>query len=223
MARKWRDSYDKLIRCCVMPKKITPGLSLYVAHGMVGSYGKNGPIVTIEETGEEINPYLIKSKIRIYERQVEGWFLSPARKLLEEMPEQAGFAVLGICFAYLEGVQQYREGRSSISAESKIFFRDSFSRVFGSCGLPDSVIDMVYKDGRNGLFHDGMTRSRVIYDLKQKQPFSVVNNKSQDLVFFHPSLVVKGIEEDFKKYIGKLKTEDNATERINFDAMFSVV
>jgi len=189
---------------------------------MLGRYDENGPIVIIEETGEEIVPYCIESRIRIYQRQVEGWFLCPARKLLEEMQDQASFAVLGICFAYLEGVQQYREGRPSERGESKEFFSRSFARVFDSCQLSSRHIDTLYSDGRCGLFHDGMTRSQVIYDLEQRQPFATRENGLQDLVIFHPGLLLKGVEDDFLRYIQQLKTVPTSTERDNFDTMFTV-
>lgn len=203
-----------------MPKKIAPRFSLYVAHQMLGIYDGH-PFVIDQSTNARMDPCCIEDKITIYQRQVAGWFLDPADRILAELKEQASFVVLGICLSYLEGVQQYREGTSS-QRKSKEFFRNSFRRVFDCCGLSVSQVEIIYDDMRCGLFHDGMTRSRVIYDMGQERAFAVRNNGSQELIGFHPEHVLDGIKGDFEQYIEELKASDNEEARKRFNDMFII-
>ena len=68
-------------------------------------------LVIDRETGDSLNPSDPFDKIKIYERQVKGWFLNRATELVEG--ENNGFIVLMICISYFEGIQQMREGRKS--------------------------------------------------------------------------------------------------------------
>lgn len=208
----------------VMPKKIMPvqGYKLYVAHQMLGEYDGHNAIAIDEKSKRRFNPGLLDNKILIYQRQVEGWFLAPAREIYTSIKEQASFVILSICFAYLEGVQQYIDGKSSKDA-SKTFFRDSFNRTFGSCGLTSTQIYGLYDQGRCGLFHDGMTRTQVIYDMSLGQAFAVRHNGSQDLFHFHPAHVLQSVEKDFADCIAILNDPNNNEYRKRFDSMFSVV
>jgi hypothetical protein len=136
-----------------VPKKITPGFPIYVAHQMLGEY-VDRQVVTDERNVKKLDPTELQDKICIYERQVREWFLSPAKMLFKMMGEQASFAVLAICLPYIEGVQQYREGDDS-NGKSKDFFIKSFQRIFESCNLSDDFVGLLYGQARCGLFHDG--------------------------------------------------------------------
>ncbi len=102
-----------------MPKKIMPGFPIYVAHEMLGKYDGR-PVVIDNRNGNQLDPQNINHKILVYERQVKEWFLVPARRMLEIMEEQASFAILAICLAYLEGVQQCIEG-NPVQVKAKLF------------------------------------------------------------------------------------------------------
>jgi hypothetical protein len=86
--------------------------------------------------------------------------------------------------------------------------------------LDESDIDLLYDQARCGLFHDGMTRCQVIYDMSIDQAFMMRSNGSQDLILFHPSHVLAGIEDDFKGYIRRLSGDNNAISK--FDSLFSI-
>ncbi len=120
---------------------------------MLGEY-VDTPAVTDERNAKKLDPRELQDKICIYERQVREWFLYPAEMLFKMMGEQASFEVLAICLPYIEGVQQYREGKSS-NQKSKAFFKKSFQRIFASCDLSETFVDVLYEQARCGLFHDG--------------------------------------------------------------------
>lgn len=130
------------------------------------------------------------------------------------MGEQASFAVLAICLPYIEGVQQYREGESS-NRKSKVFFKKSFQRIFASCDLSETFVDVLYEQARCGLFHDGMTRSQVVYDMNIDQAFEIQHNGSENLIHFHPSHLLDCIEKDFIHYIQTLAEDEVAKNIFN--------
>jgi len=204
-----------------MSKRIMPNYPIYVAPQMLGEYVKGSPIVLDERDGKTIDPYQLNSKIIIYQRQVEGWFLDPADRLLEQMDTQASFVVLSICLSYLEAVQQHKEGQAS-NGKSRDFFLRAFQDVFSSSEMEDEFADLLYIEGRCGLFHDGMTRGKIPYDMELDKAFKVINNGSQDTIYFHPKYCLEGVRAHFADYISKLKNEKEVNLRDNFKSMFTV-
>jgi hypothetical protein len=204
-----------------MPKRIMPNYPIYVAPQMLGKYVKRSPIVLDERNGKTIDPYQLNGKIIIYQRQVEGWFLDPADRLLEQMDTQAIFVVLSICLSYLEAVQQHKEGEPSRN-NSKAFFLRAFKDVFSSSEMEDEFADLLYIEGRCGLFHDSMTRGKIAYDMELDKAFKVINNESQDTIYFHPKYCLEGVKAHFADYISKLKREEEGRLRHNFYSMFTV-
>jgi hypothetical protein len=204
-----------------MPKKIMPNYPIYVAPQMLGEYVNGSPIVLDERNGNTFNPDQLDGKIIIYQRQVEGWFFEPADCLLKQVGTQASFIVLSICLSYLEAAQQYKEGKSSRN-NSKDFFLRAFQDVFSSSEMEDKFAILLYKEGRCGLFHDGMTRGQIAYDMKLDKAFKVINNGDLDIIFFHPKYCLEGVKAHFADYISKLKNEEEVTLRNKFDVMFTV-
>lgn len=137
------------------------------------------------------------------------------------MYTQAGFVVLSICLSYLEAVQQYKEGSSSAN-NSKNFFLRAFQDVFSSSEMEDEFADLLYREGRNGLFHDGMTRGKMVYDMNLDKAFKVINNGSQSIIYFHPTYCLKGVKAHFADYLSKLRNEEERCLRHNFGKMFTV-
>jgi hypothetical protein len=205
-----------------MPKRIMPDYPIYVAPRMLGRYTERGTVVVMDERNDvEINPCCLDGKILIYQRQVEGWFLEPADRLLKQMDTQASFVVLSICLSYLEAVQQHKEGEPSRN-NSKAFFLRAFQDVFSSSEMEDEFADLLYREGGNGLFHDGMTRGKMVYDMNLDKAFKVINNGSQNIIYFHPTYCLKGVKAHFADYLGKLKNEEEVTLRNHFGSMFTV-
>jgi hypothetical protein len=204
-----------------MSKRIMPNYPIYVAPQMLGEYVEGSPIVLDERNGKTIDPYQLNGKIIIYQRQVEGWFLDPADRLLEQMDTQASFVVLSICLSYLEAVQQHKEGQAS-NGKSRDFFLRAFQDVFSSSEMEGVFAGLLYEEGRCGLFHDGMTRGKIAYDMELDKAFKVINNGSQDTIYFHPKYCLEGVKAHFADYISKLKNEKEVNLRDNFKSMFTV-
>ena len=103
---------------------------------------------------------------------------------------------------YIEGNQQYREGRSSKDGrESTAFFIDGLKRIFSLKGKHKKTLVKFYRQVRCGLFHDGMTRKLVMIDGRYKEPIEI----SAKSIKINPYKFLKYIEIDFEKYIHDLK------------------
>src|SRR2546426_4920986 len=109
---------------------------------------------------DQVDLTKLDDRIRIYEDQIRGWFLGPAKALLAT-PHSA-FAVLHILMGYFESHAVYRAGTSS-GGRSPEFFRRGFTAVFPRAAEGDPpgadleavsvwVAGAKYSDAGCGLF-----------------------------------------------------------------------
>jgi hypothetical protein len=160
-----------------------------------------------------LNPNDPFDKIKIYENQVNGWFLDRATRFLRG--EKNGFIVLMICISYLEGVEQYRQGRSS-HRNSRNFFIQAVERIYpGKFATPD--LERLYSEVRCGLFHNGMVNGDVI--INKEFPNALVFDGTN--IKINPRLLLEDIKNDFSSFTEELKTDNSV--RIRFGQMFSVL
>jgi hypothetical protein len=200
-----------------MPKQVQPGEDIHIAPDITGKrdYNRN-LIITFDLTGEQLHPNEnITHKIMIFESQVNGWFLKIASSLLDE--ENNGFIVLMIATAYIEGIEQCRQGNYS-NGKSKIFFRSGIKRIFGLEGLPDSLLDNFYSELRCGLFHNGMTGPNVRVDSRYVKPIEFLDN---NLIKVNQRLFLDKIKNDFAQYLTKLRDKTETTLRKNFNKIYN--
>jgi len=196
-----------------MPKRIRQDEDIYIAPDILGKYD-NGRYYAIDEkkNNMELDPNNIDHKIIIYERQVKGWFLDRATRLVNG--EYNGFIVLMICMSYLEGVEQYRQGSSS-NGDSNNTFRRALHRIYPN-QYDDNDLRTLYRESRVGLFHDGMVRGQVIINNSFPASIAFENNN----IKISPKKLLDDIKRDFKEYIKDLKNPNNNDLRNNFDTMF---
>ena len=199
-----------------MPKRIRQDEDIYIAPDILGKY-ENGRYFAIDEknNNSELDPNNINDKITIYERQVRGWFLDRATRLVKG--NYNGFIVLMICMSYLEGVEQYRQGRSS-NNDSNNTFRRALHRIYPN-QYNDNDLRNLYRESRVGLFHDGMVRGNVIINNGFSSSLSFENGN----IKISPKKLLDDIKEDFKKYIEDLKNIQNNELRQNLDNMYRLI
>ncbi|MDF2455208.1 MAG: hypothetical protein K0R51_1201 [Cytophagaceae bacterium] len=186
---------------------------IYIAPEIIGWLDENfKPIVYDERNKKSLNPTNIHDKITIYERQVNDWFLLPAKKIVDK--KNHGFIVLMICMSYLEGVEQYHCGKDSKN-QSRAFFISSLKRIYPN-SFNDGDLNTLYKEARCGLFHSGMVQGKI-----------VINNTFDESIRFQSTLDIKinpkkllyDIENDFNIFIQKLRADPQAREL--FGGMYS--
>lgn len=175
-------------------------------------------ILTIksEEKPYEIDKILdndIEVKISIYEDRVNGWFLDFARKLTKE--KNSEFVVLMICVNYLEGNQQFREGRTSSKGKSTEVLKRALKRIFPNTN--ENILNYLIDKVRHGLFHDGMTKKGALLKYGLSVPFFTFKTNEGEWITLDPSLFLKEVQKDFEEYIYILKNKENKIERENFE------
>ncbi|GEM_PF-1525848 len=196
-----------------MAKNPQIGENVHIAPGITGKRGATGALVIIDDnTREQLSPEdNIEHKIRIFERQVNGWFLERANTLLGE--ENNGFIILMIATAYIEGVEQYRQGRSSNNRESGTFFREGIKRIFGI----DDRRHGLYEELRCELFHNGMTGPNIRISSRSENP---INFSDNGIIEINQQLFLEKVKEDFRQYLTDLRDTIKTELRHNFNSMY---
>ncbi len=149
-----------------------------------------------------LDPNNIDNQIKFYEDRVNGWFLEIAKKLSEE-DNDAGFVILSLAIAYIEGNQQYREGKLS-HKNSKKFFIKGMRRIFDKENVAQNILEDFYDQVRCGLFHDAITKKNVSISGMYQNPVRNINGK----IMINPHRFLDKIIEDFKNYIYLLSTDN---------------
>lgn len=199
-----------------MAKRLRKNRPIYIAPDILGFLDdRYNPYVIDERNNVHLNPRDIDDKIIIYERQVIDWFLKPAQNLIRYRNRNKGFIALMICLSYIEGVEQYRQGRHS-NGQSRIFFIDSMNRIYPNRFSQQDLGDL-YREARCGLFHNGMVQGRII--INNSFPNSLNFNNGD--VEISPLKFLRDIRSDFQNYIQDLRNPNNTQLRNNFNSMFS--
>jgi len=196
-----------------MPKRIRRQ-PIYIAPRILGYYNEaDQAVAKDEDTDALLHPNLLDDKIKIYERQVKGWFLDRATTLIN-LPD-SNFIVVMICLSYLEGVEQYRTGLSS-NGHSRLFFRNSINRIFPTHNFTDRQLDDLYREARCGLFHSGMVNGKIILS---NDPVAAFTFQDRDNIIINPRLLLDSIIIDFNSYLSDLMADQILREK--FNNMFS--
>ena len=181
-----------------MSKRIPQdGSELIIAPNIVGGYNEGIPYIQDNQEGESLNPNCLESKIKIYEREVIGWFLDPAKKLLEENTLNNSFIVIMICMSYIEGVEQYKVGESSNGGKSTQFFINSLKSIYPNKFQINDLRNL-YSKTRCGLFHNGMVKGGVIFNNHDFADSLLFEN---DIIKINPTLLLNDLNNDFLIYL----------------------
>jgi hypothetical protein len=121
----------------------------------------------------------IENRMAVYEDRLRGWLVNWADYLNAvsiDDRRHAGFAVLQLSLAHFEAHTVFLRGQDSAPATSFKFFRAGILEVFPELGRDshkDSILKILWKDARNGLFHHGTTlkRIRLQDDLEKQRAF----------------------------------------------------
>ena len=197
------------------------GGEIVVAADMVGSKIDGRYIVTDRrDNNRQLDPVNdLDDKIKIYKREVQGWFLDPAFSLLDSSNSfNNSLIVLMICMSYIEGVEQYKTGTPSHN-KSFDFFKLSIKRLYPEETFGDTDIKQLYSDSRCGLFHDGMVKSGAVFS----DTFNKALQFEEQQVKINPRKLLDDIQQDFDRYIDILQGgNDSILTRENFDRIFKI-
>jgi hypothetical protein len=156
----------------------------------------------------------LSTKIQIYEDRVDGWFLQHARKLLGD--GNADYVVLQIALAQVEGMQQFREGKSSEKGSRPCFVR-ALRRLFSLKKNTKADLEAFYGAVRCGLFHDGFTKGVVFVSRTFTEPMTI----QKGYIFVNAEKFLGHVVEDLKNYVSALRAGIDRSLIGNFDAMWT--
>ena len=167
----------------------------------------------------------IETHIAVYEDQIRGWFHDQAR-ILEKSSSDAGFVILLVVLAYIEQYAIFSKGQDS-KGRSKEFFKDGFKAIFPLTSKEannpddlDQVIESLYYQMRNGLFHTGMTRSKVILSGANEFTINVEytpSSQSVERISVNPHAMLNTIENHLADYVMLLRNPEETQLRTNFE------
>lgn len=173
-----------------------------------------------------ILPVSIDDKIDVFADRTIGWQLGIANLIANGSPAikaipHSGFAVLSIVINHFEFIAKYKEGFDKKGKPEK-FFKKGVKEVFPKLlEYPEDIVDdllkLLYSGARCGLYHDGITGSKIILTGEIKAAVKYDNGKR---LIINPHKLVTRLIEHFHTYIEELKIPNNQDLRINFERRF---
>lgn len=162
--------------------------------------------------------------INVFEDKIKGWYLDWADKLKEE--EHAGFAALHIGFSYFEAISKFKNstkgsGKGFKKEIERIFHKDFLKDTTLDKKKTDSIVKLLYDEGRCGFFHSGMSEKGIA--LEDGDP--AIRVKAEDIDTYGKVIKVRidvkkfiqAIQKDFDLYLNDLrKSSDGSKERNDF-------
>jgi len=168
-------------------------------------------------TEDKLNGASFEDVVDIFEDRMSGWLIEPANQLKSE--PHAGFAILAIVLSYFEPIGQALEGSRKSGGSRKLFAR-GLRAVFPDLAASesDALIGELYEQLRCGMFHDGITREKVLISPASPHAFAIEKNDNGSLkrVTVTPVNLMYHLEEHLKEYTRRLRDPTNTELRHNF-------
>jgi hypothetical protein len=172
-------------------------------------------------------PLSIDDKITIFEDRTMGWQLGLANRIINgesgaNAIPHSGYAVLNIVLSYFEMIAKFRDGYDQ-QGESQHYFKQGVYEVFSQLrthprGAVERLLDVLYHGGRCGLYHGGMTDSRIV--LTGQLDAAMAFDEGNERLVINPHRLIPGLIAHFQRYIGELRDTANEPLRSNFERRF---
>lgn len=152
-----------------------------------------------------------EEKVRLFQEQIQGWVIDVARDIKQKSIPHADFAILSILLSYFENISKFVEGYDGRS-ESRNHFLQGVRLVYPK-KFQKKTIELLYDQARNGLYHVGLTGTKV--ELDCSIPCGLIYQKQRFIIC--PEKLIKELQNHFDKYISNLKNSSNRSLRKNFE------
>ncbi len=168
-------------------------------------------------TDDKLNGASFEDVIERFEDRMSGWLIEPANHLKSQ--QHAGFAILAIVLSYFEPIGQALEGSRKNGGSRKLFAR-GLQAVFPDLGASesDTLIRELYEQLRCGMFHDGLTREKVVISPASPHAFAIERDDDGSLkrVTVTPVNLMYHLQNHLKEYTRQLRDPANIELRHNF-------
>jgi hypothetical protein len=163
----------------------------------------------------------LDDKIEVFIARVEGWLIGPAIEMISKGVTHRAFALLSIVTSYFEMIGRYTDGYLGRD-KAGYYFKHGLKLVFRDMALPDSedLLNGLCDRVRNGLYHVGMTKARVLLVDAKTVPGSIGYNAAEDLIAVAPDTLVNDLKIHFTAVAKELRDKKNTALRANFEARF---
>lgn len=170
----------------------------------------------------KLSPGTLDDKIDVFEDQMQGWLFDQANLL--KSSQHAGFAILAIVLSYFEPIGQFLEGRVGGSQDQ---FSRGLAAVFPTIDpiAHRVVYRELYNQLRCGMFHRGITKSKVTITLGGPNAIEVgytMPAGTVDSIRVVPIRLLEESEQHLKRYTSMLREAASVQLRINFEAWFDI-
>jgi len=165
----------------------------------------------------------LDDKVEVFIERVEGWLLGPAIEMIKVAIGYRGFALLAMVTSYFEMIAKYSEGFVG-ERQTATYFKKGLQLVFPDMTLPndEKLLNAIYDRVRNGIYHLGMTKPKVLLVDAQTVPGSIGYQAATDLIAIAPDTLVDDLRIHFSFFAGQLRNRENAELRAKFEARFDM-
>jgi hypothetical protein len=163
----------------------------------------------------------LDDKIEVFIAREEGWRIGPAVDMVSKAISHREFALLSIVFNYFEMIGKYTDGYVG-TGKSEHYFKHGLKLVFPDLALSGSEEFLVrlYQRVRNGLYHVGMTKPRVLLVDASAVLGSIGYNAAEDLIAIAADTLVDDLRIRFSDLARELRDKKNTALRSNFQVRF---
>lgn len=184
-------------------------------------------------------PHSLDTKITLFEDRVLGWKLNIADQIINGSQEtssirHSGFAVLDIVFSYFEMIAKYEDGFKG--GESEKYFKKGVHSVFPEIrkfppstasplspvgnvvSLVDTVLSLMYKGIRCGLYHSGVTSGKIFLTTEIETPIAF--DVQLQMLIVNPHLLVPKLKSHLRNYIERIRDNKNIDLRTKFEVRY---
>ena len=179
-------------------------------------------------TSEKLDAPIFDDLIDVFEDRIRGWLIEPAAHLVSR--PDGDVPALALILGYFEAIEIYASGVDSKHA-SGMFFRRGFQRVFRMDGVApdlfDRIVDELYAQARCGFAHEGLFRSRIVFNPRQEKSITISWPKQQGQFVPDGKLAsavintrefIKGVAKHFAKFVAELRSASDPDLRARFQA-----
>jgi hypothetical protein len=144
----------------------------------------------------------LEDMIDVFEDQMRGWLIEPANAL--RYYQHAGFGILAIVLSYFEPIGQFLEGKADDPT------------------IPDTLFHELYDQVRCGIFHQGITKRKVMIRPQGPHPIEVIYGAGHVVtqVEIVPINLIDSINNHLVRYVADLRNPENQDLRSNFRNWF---
>lgn len=152
-----------------------------------------------------------EEKVKLFQEQIQGWVIDVARDIKQKQIAHADFAILSMLLSYFENISKFIEGYDG-KYNSKEHFINGIKQVYPG-KLQKKTIALFYDQARNGMYHVGLTGSKV--ELNCSIDCGLVYKKNRFIIC--PEKLINEIQGHFDKYLQELNDSRKRSLRRNFE------